>query len=135
MSVEQGSDQVGSPDEASVEVVRVVEQPIEQVWSRLTHTEGIEAFLGQGATLGDKGDAWRAADGTFGVTRSYHPQEQVRVSWHADDDAPATLVDLQLAAQGEGTQLVLRHEHLPADADRAGLAQRWEDALTRLTSG
>ena len=135
MSVEQGSEEVGSRDGRPVEVVRIVEKPIEHVWSRLTQKEGIEAFLGAGATLGDKGDPWRAADGTYGVTRSYHPHEQVRVSWHADDDAPATLVDLQLAAQGEGTQLTLRHEQLPPEADHAALTQRWGDALTRLTQG
>lgn len=134
MSVEQGSEQDGQRDEV-VEVVRVVEQPIGHVWSRLTQKEGIEAFLGEGATLGDKGDAWRAADGTYGVTRSYHPEQQVRVSWHADDDAPATLVDLQMAPQGEGTELRLRHEHLPPEADRSALSRRWDDALTRLTQG
>lgn len=133
MSVEQGSDPVDSPESDIVEVVQTVEQPIGQVWTRLTQRDGIEAFLGEGATLGDKGDPWRATDGTYGVTRSYHPEQQVRVSWHADDDAPTTLVDLKLSPHGDGTQLVLRHKRLPPEADRAALTQRWDDALTRLT--
>ncbi|MDO5710719.1 MAG: SRPBCC domain-containing protein [Micrococcales bacterium] len=133
MSVEQGSDPVDSPESDIVEVVQTVEQPISQVWTRLTQRDGIEAFLGEGATLGDKGDPWRATDGTYGVTRSYHPEQQVRVSWHADDDAPTTLVDLKLSPHGDGTQLVLRHKRLPPEADRAALTQRWDDALTRLT--
>lgn len=134
--------QVDAPTDADaalqpdfVEVTQHVPLPVNQVWSRLIAREGVEAFLGEGATLGTKGDPWHAADGTRGVTRSYHPEEQVRVSWHADEDAPATVVDLQMAPEAEGTKLTLRHEHLPADLsadDRAGLQQRWTDALGRL---
>lgn len=117
----------------AIEVVQHVPRPLCEVWSRLTQRDGIEAFLGEGAMLGDKGDPWRAADGTRGVTRSYHPEEQVRVSWHADDDAPATVVDLQMQAEGEGTLLTLRHEHLTSDMDRDALVARWDAAIHRMT--
>ena len=129
----QNDTEATTPTDDAVEVVRHVERPVSEVWARLTTKEGIEAFLGEGAMLGAKGDPWHAADGTRGVTRSYHPDEQIRVSWHADEDAPATLVDLQMKAEGEGTLLTLRHEHLDASADHAALRQRWENALQRLT--
>lgn len=125
---EAGTPEVGE----SIEVVQHVPTPLADVWTRLNQKEGIEAFLGEGAMLGAKGDPWHAADGTYGVTRSYHPEQQVRVSWHAGPDAPPTVVDLQMQAEGEGTQLTLRHEHLDESADRDALTQRWEEALTRL---
>ena len=50
-TLRRGQHQLGQRAGGHRQVVRVVEQPIEQVWSRLTQTEGIEAFLGQGATL------------------------------------------------------------------------------------
>ena len=106
---------------------------VKRIVERHGGTIRAEGAVGEGATLGDKGDPWRATDGTYGVTRSYHPEQQVRVSWHADDDAPTTLVDLKLSPHGDGTQLVLRHKRLPPEADRAALTQRWDDALTRLT--
>ncbi len=134
MTVPHEAEVEAAPQDAdSIEVVQHVPRPINEVWARLTQRDGIEAFLGEGAMLGDKGDPWRAADGTRGVTRSYHPQEQVRVSWHADDDAPATVVDLQMRREGEGTLLTLRHEHLPDDLDRDALVARWHAALHRLT--
>lgn len=117
----------------AIEVVQHVPRPIGEVWARLTQREGIEAFLGEGAMLGAKGDPWHAADGTYGVLRSYHPEQQIRVSWHADENARNTLVDLQMAPEGEGTLLTLRHEHLTDDLDRATLTQRWDQALHRLT--
>lgn len=120
----------------AIEVVQHVDRPLSAVWSRLVARDGIEALLGEGAMLGAKGDPWHASDGTWGVTRSYHPEQQIRVSWHADADAPATLVDLQMAPESEGTRLTLRHEHLPtelSDETRAGLTARWDEALHRLT--
>ncbi len=116
-----------------IEVSRVAPQPITQVWQRLTTREGVEALLGPGAMLGSKGEPWRSQDGSCGVTRSYHPQEQVRVSWHADQDAPTTMVDLQLAPEGDGTRLHLRHERLTAEMPQDTLRRRWQDALARLT--
>ena len=58
--------------------------------------------------------------------------EQVRLSWHADEHAPATLVDLRLTSEGAGTRLDLRHEHVEDAALGQSLPQRWDDALGRI---
>jgi uncharacterized protein YndB with AHSA1/START domain len=115
-----------------IEVSRVVPQPIDKVWQVLTTPAGAEALLGSGAHLGTKGEPWRSSDGSHGVVRSYHPMQQVRLSWHADDNAPATTVDLQLTSEGEGTRLDLRHEHIPDVATSRGLRQHWETALGQI---
>ena len=115
-----------------IEVSRVVPFPIDKVWQLLTTSAGAEALLGTGAKLGTKGEPWRSEDGSHGVVRSYHPMEQVRLSWHADEHAPATLVDLRLTAQGGSTRLDLRHEHLDDAALRASMTQRWDEALGRI---
>lgn len=119
----------GAPD---IEVSRVVPHPIDRVWQVLTTPAGAEAFLGSGAQLGTKGQPWRSADGSHGVVRSYHPMQQVRITWHADENAPATLVDLQLTTEGDGTRMGLRHEHIYDVALSQSLQQRWEDALIRI---
>jgi uncharacterized protein YndB with AHSA1/START domain len=115
-----------------IEVSRVVPQPIDAVWQVLTTSAGAEALLGSGAHLGGKGETWRSVDGSHGVVRSYHPMEQVRISWHADEHAPATLVELSLTREDEGTRLGLRHEQIRDVALCQVLQQRWEDALGRL---
>jgi uncharacterized protein YndB with AHSA1/START domain len=119
----------------AVKVDTVLAHPVDHVWRVLTTNDGAQALLGAGARLGGKGEPWHAEDGTHGVWRSYHPLEQVRVSWHADADAPRTLVDLHLAAEGDRTRVSLRHERPDSDSpDPEALRQRWSDALTRLES-
>ncbi len=120
---------LGAP---ALEVSRVVPHPIDRVWRVLTTPAGAEALLGSGAQLGTKGEPWRSADGSHGVVRSYHPLQQVRLSWHADDQGPATMVDLHLTSEGDGTRLDLRHEHIPDVALSRRLQQRWEDALGKI---
>jgi len=115
-----------------IEVSRVVPFPIDEVWQLLITPAGAEALLGKGAKLGTKGEPWHCEDGSHGVVRSYHPMEQVRLSWHADEHASATLVDLRLTPEGSDTRLDLRHEHIDDAALGQSLPQRWDDALGRI---
>jgi uncharacterized protein YndB with AHSA1/START domain len=115
-----------------IEVSRVVPFPIDEVWQLLTTPAGAEALLGKGAYLGTKGEPWHSEDGSHGVVRSYHPMEQIRLSWHADEHASATLVDLRLTSENGGTRLDLRHEHIDDAALARSLPQRWDDALSRI---
>ena len=129
------SDTVSEAPETAdfVRVARVLEHPVASVWGALMAPHGAEALLGEGGELGTKGASWRASDGTYGVTRSFHPLEQIRFSWHADAAAPATLVDVHLRPEGDSkTQLEIVHEHLDPAADHAHLAAHWEAALDRL---
>lgn len=114
-----------------VRTSRTIPAPLVRVWEHLISPAGTGVLLGPGAVLGSKGESWHSNDGSRGVVRSFHPLQQVRVSWHADEDAPATLVDLQLAEVSGGTRLDLVHEHL---TDTGGLQHRWEDALDKLSA-
>lgn len=125
-----------SASEASVlEVSRAVPQPVDDVWQVLTTPTGAEALLGKGAEIGGKGEPWRSVDGSHGVVRSYHPGQQVRVTWHADEHAPSTLVELHIIPEGEGTRLSLRYQETPDAGVNANLRQRWNDALGRIVTG
>ncbi|GAB3446443.1 hypothetical protein GCM10027517_28710 [Phycicoccus ginsengisoli] len=106
-----------------------------QVWQHLISPAGTEALLGDGARLGSKGEPWHAADGTHGVVRSYHPLEQIRVSWHPDEDGPLSMLDVQLHPDGNGTRLDLYHEGRGIAGDPRGDQQHWVDALGRLAGG
>jgi uncharacterized protein len=115
-----------------IEVSRVLPFSIDKVWQLLTTSAGAEALLGKGAKLGTKGEPWHSVDGTHGVVRSYHPMEQVRLTWHADEHAAATLVDLRLTPEGDDTRLDLRHERIDDAALGQSLPQRWDKALGRI---
>ena len=120
----------GSPS-AGVHSTLTVSAPVEQVWQHLISARGTQALLGPQVTLGNKGESWRSADGPHGVVRSYHPLEQVRVSWHRDHDGPLSIVDLQLKPDGDGTRVDLYHEGEGIAEDGAGDKSRWDAALER----
>ena len=104
-------------------------KPLSEVWTSLTQPAGIEALFGEGVQLGAKGDPWHGADGTYGVTRSYHPAEQIRISWHAHQDAPATVVDVQFREAARAPSRGRRPRGIAGPlAGRAGPARR---AVTR----
>lgn len=107
----------------------------DRVWQHLVSADGTEALLGDGARLGNKGEPWHAADGSYGVVRSYHPMEQIRVSWHPHADGPLSMLDVQLHPEDDGTRLDIVHEGRGIAHDLGGNRSHWQDALGRLASG
>jgi hypothetical protein len=120
----------GDPEPAPVVLVsKAVAAPLTHVWEVLVSDSGAAALLGEGARLGAKGEPYHTLDGVCGVLRSYHPLEQLRVSWHENSDSPASIVEVDLRVDGEGTVLDLRQDHLPAMSDVDTLSGRWRAAL------
>jgi hypothetical protein len=118
--------------EASVTtaVSRVVDDTVKSVWATLVSEEGQTALLGEGATFGSKGDTWKAKDGTWGVTRTFHPLEEIRFSWHKDEDSPKTWVEVTLIEITPAqTKIQISHDHSNADFDVAKMTARWKSAL------
>jgi len=114
-------------------VSRVVEYPVKNVWAHLLTHEGQTALLGEGAALGSKGDTWKAADGTWGVTRSFHPCEEIRFSWHKDEASPKTWVEITLSPITDTqTKIQISHDHSNVDFDVAKMTARWKAALERI---
>lgn len=133
MTDQSASDLLEASRDTTVVVQRSVSKPVKEVWRLLATPAGSEALLGEGGVLGDKGDSWQASDGSFGVVRSYHPLEQIRFSWHADSDAPKSLVDLHLTKEcDDSTVLEIRHENIPDGLDVAAITEHWESALARI---
>ena len=121
--------------QASVTTVvsRVVDFPVKTVWAVLLSPDGQTALLGEGAMLGDKGDTWKASDGTWGVTRSFHPLEEIRFSWHKDDDSPKTWVEVTLESLSPtSTKIKISHDHSNADFDVVKMTARWKSALAHI---
>lgn len=104
--------------------------PPSRVWQHLISQSGTEALLGDGVRLGGKGESWHASDGSYGVVRSYHPTEQLRVTRHSQEDAPTSILDVQLHPDGDRTRVDLLHQ-----GPGATVSQRyWQDALDRVAN-
>lgn len=133
MTDQMASDTLENPVDTTVTVSRSVSLSAKEFWKLLVTRAGAEALLGPGGELGDKGDSWHAADGTFGVIRSYHPLEQIRFSWHAAEEAPKTLVDVHLHRDAdEATRIEIVHSGIPVYFDTAKISQHWENAFNRV---
>ena len=116
-------------EDRAVHLRRTFDQPVGTIWQALISPQGLARWLGEGAVLGGKGESYHCLDGSLGVVRSFHPLEQLRLSWHRDEDAPPTLVEIDLAAHGSGSTIELRHDGLdPTQRERAELrwAQRFD---------
>jgi uncharacterized protein YndB with AHSA1/START domain len=123
----------GETDEPlQVRLSRVVGAPLAHVWEVLVSPAGAQALLGEGAVLGAKGEPYHCADGASGVVRSYHPLEQLRVSWHETPDSPPSVVEVDLRADGEGTVLELRHDRLVDTDQFLRVEERWKSGLAEL---
>ena len=111
-----------------------VPAPTGRVWEHLISPAGTHALLGEGAVLGRKSEPWHAADGAHGVVRSFHPLEQLRLTWHPREDGPLSMLDVQLRPAGEATIVDLFHEGLGISGDPQGDKSHWDDALGRLAA-
>jgi uncharacterized protein YndB with AHSA1/START domain len=119
----------------TVRVSRTVRAPVLHVWEVLVSPSGSAALLGEGAKLGGKGEPYHCSDGTGGVVRSYHPLEQLRVSWHVTPDSPPTIVEVDLRSDVDGgTCLELSQDHLWHGVDLEELDRRWTAGLDRVAS-
>ncbi|HRA75548.1 MAG TPA: SRPBCC domain-containing protein [Propionicimonas sp.] len=135
MSEQSTGETLENTVDTTVTISRLVSSSPKHLWKFLVTREGAEALLGSGGELGDKGDSWHSADGTYGVIRSYHPLEQVRFSWHAAEDAPKTIVDVHLRPEGaDETTIEVVHSGIPRYFDVAAISRRWEAALDALVT-
>jgi uncharacterized protein YndB with AHSA1/START domain len=129
--VHVGAEATAEQVDPNVHVHRILTASVGAVWEALISPAGTAAWLGEGAVLGDKGQSYHCADGTAGVVRSFHPLEQLRLSWHNQPDTEPSLIEVDLAVEGSGTSLRLWHDGLPSD-QRAAMQTHWQQRLDAL---
>ncbi len=115
----------------NVHVYLSLPAPVGAVWDALVSPKGTAVWLGEGAVLGGKGQSYHCADGTWGVVRSFHPLEQLRLSWHQQEAAEPTLIEIDVAVEGAGTLLRLWHDGLP-EQQRPAVLLHWQQRLAAL---
>ncbi|GAB6897343.1 SRPBCC family protein [Kineosporia succinea] len=116
------------PTEQFVYVRKVFTGSASHVWQALVSPTGTAVWLGHGAVLQGKGQTYVSDDGDAGVVQSFHPLEQLRLSWHSGVDLDTSLVELDLTPVAGGTRLRLWHEGLPSQL-RPRMQSRWEHRL------
>lgn len=127
----------------TVQITRALAAPPNRVWAAFADPAALAAWFwpesfGTNASVEPHpGGRYRirAATPAMAVTGEYQevtPPHRLVFTWRWDGEDEESLVTVELSPLGAGTQLVLRHERLAAEADRANHAQGWNDCLDRL---
>ncbi len=78
------------------------------------------------------GDVWTVR----GVYREVQPARRLSMTWTWTEDKPdeehETLLTVEFAPHGSGTELTLTHERLASDESRSGHERGWTSILDRM---
>lgn len=129
---------------------RVYAAPPERLYAVWTDPQLAQFLCPQGMTVNEaamdvrvggsyKIDMRTAEDEAFiayGTYREVQPPTRLSMTWQWQEDNPAeeheTLLTLEFNAHGEGTELVLTHEHLSSPESRANHEHGWTSMLQKL---
>jgi uncharacterized protein YndB with AHSA1/START domain len=100
---------------ASVRLTRRYAASPEEVWAALTDPDSVARWLGRGIP---------------GEIRVAEPQRRLELAWRPDGERPS-IVRFDLAADGDGTKLVLHHAPLD-DRSCMRYGAAWTRAIGRL---
>lgn len=101
------------------------------MWAALTEPDSLGRWLARTVALElVPGGAFELTIGVAARVREVEPERVLELDWRFADEDPS-VVRFELAADGEGTLLVLDHQRIDA---RFGMTyiSRWTGALARL---
>ncbi|MGD9695959.1 MAG: SRPBCC domain-containing protein [Thermoleophilia bacterium] len=112
-------------------VRRTVAADPRDVWRVLRSAEGLRVWLGGEIEL-SAGTAYRLADGTEGEVRVDEPGSHLRVTWRPPGWGRASLIQVRVLPAARGATLAFHQEHLPDEAARGAMRERWLGVIERL---
>ena len=124
-------------------ISRTLAAPLDRVWRAFTDPAALVAwfwpqrFAPTAEVDLRVGGRYRIGGPAVGMAVSgeyvtVEPPHKLVFTWVWDGEPGETLVTIELAAAGTGTELALRHERFADDAGRDNHAQGWHDCLDRL---
>ena len=127
----------------TVAITRRFAAPPERVWDAFTDPAALMAWFWpstwQTTVTADvrEGGRYRISSvvGDMAVSGAYRelsPPHRLVMTWRWDGDADHSVVTIELAPAGDGTEMRLRHEGLADDPARDQHEQGWNDCLDRL---
>lgn len=115
-------------------VRRTLPASLEQAWKLIVSREGIRLWLGEVEDFRlAKGQAYQAQDGARGEIRAVNPCENMRLTWQPPGWHRASTIQVRVIPRGrERTVVSFHQEHLPSEAEREQMRQRWGKVLDEL---
>jgi uncharacterized protein YndB with AHSA1/START domain len=130
--------------ESAVRFIRALPAAPEQVWAFLTRNEKLPEWYGDGAIEPREGGAVSLMGGHIrGVVTAWQPGRFLGYTWNVFNpgdppDAvsawPISYLEFALAADDEGSRLVLTHRPIPQDM-QSRTAMGWHTMLDLLEAG
>ena len=147
-----GANELTKPSATSLVLRRTFDAPVERVFAAWLSPDAVRAFMvgDAKAVLDASVDArvggayhltWDTDDGPMtvrGVYREIVENRRIVCTWVFDEDDPADVVEslltLEFAPRGEGTELVLTHTNLRHEESRDGHATGWQSIFDKLAA-
>lgn len=106
----------------------------DDVWAALTAPDGLAAWLGDDIDLAfEEGADYGADDGPSGEVRVVVPGDRVRLTWQPGTWPRPSTLQVRVTPKGRNrTTVGVHHEHLPDEAARDAMRDRWKAALAEL---
>jgi uncharacterized protein YndB with AHSA1/START domain len=129
--------------ERAIELQRAIRAPRERVWEELTRRGRLQEWLCNEATIDARPGGryhlrWRSGFEAQGSLVRFDPPQGLAMAWIGSGEPGATLVEWALQADGDSTQVSLRHDGWGSDprsqAARAEAAEAWPRGLENLAS-
>lgn len=137
------------PPSFDLKIDRMLDAPVDRVWTALTDAEHIAQWYGPGGPFRIEvlewdcrvGGKYRVAmhqqDGPthtcFGVFKNLERDQRIAYTWAWEDQPPLdTLVTFTLTAEGEGTRLEFAHTGFPSEEVREQHQMGWNGSMERL---
>lgn len=101
-----------------------------EVWAALTEPDSIGRWLAPAVAIElSPGGAFELEPGVGASVREIEPERVLELDWRMQDEDPS-VVRFEIAADGDGTLLVLDHQRID---ERLGMTyiSRWSSALRR----
>lgn len=121
-------------DELDVRFVRHYPRPVETVWSALTDPQRLADWMGTATVepfVGGRFDLMTdSIHGSTGTVRVWNSPHVLEFTW-SNTHSKNAVIRYELAPEGDGTRLVLRHSGMPY-LTSALMLPGWHDFLERL---
>ncbi len=112
-------------------VSKTLRHPVEAVWQVLVGQPSV--WLGPGAELpAEKGDAWRAGDGSGGELRSRREHDRLRLTHWSPSAGHESTVQVALRAASSGTRVTFHQERLRNADEREAQRSHWQGVMAQL---
>ena len=114
-------------------VRKTFEVGLERAWQLITSPQGMDVWLGGGASLRlEKGATYQTCEGARGELRVLKAHSHLRLTWQPADWQMPSTIQVRVVPAGAKTTISFHQEKLAGPVEREAMRTRWRQVLEQL---